>query len=219
MSIFQREGTFRDFVMDHPITSSIIIINTLFLLWTFVLGGFTATNLISQGAITTDLVLSGQYYRIITAAFLHGSIMHFLGNMIIGLSFLGSATERLVGKYKYIMIYITAILVSSLFVVYIEVLFPSPANVIRYTVGASGGIFGLLGALFYVTIYRTDLISSNDVRTIRTLVGLNVIFTFLVPGISIPGHVGGFVSGFLISFLLIKRPVFKIISEKNDTIH
>jgi len=211
MSMFRRGGTFGEYIKDHPVTFSLIVLNTLFLFRSILTGGFSPENSIKQGGITKDLFLDGQYYRIITAAFLHGSLMHYFSNMIIGLNFLGSGLERMLGKAKYLIIYFVAIVGSGLLVVYSEVLFPASAGVTIVSVGASGGIFGLLGALFYITIFRKDMLSIQDIQTVRILIVLNIIFTFLNPGISISGHVGGFISGFVISFLLIRRDVFKIL--------
>ena len=73
------------------------------------------------------------------------------------------------------------------------------------TIGASGAIFGALGSLLYISVYRQDLMSKPERQWIWQLIVINLIFTFLWGNISIPGHVGGLASGYLISYLFIPR--------------
>ncbi len=204
-SIFHRSGDWKTFYRNSPVTSIIIVINTLFLIFTLITGGFDPNNLIKIGAIfPPDIIEITDYWRIFTAAFLHGGIIHFLSNMIIGVLTLSSALERLIGSKKFSFIYFGSMIVSGVLVVF----FSEPSAV---TIGASGAIFGVLGALLYITFYRKDMMSPRDAQSIRSLIVINIIFTFLAPGISIWGHVGGILSGFLLSFLVIRRNIFKVL--------
>ena len=84
-SIFRRSGDWRTFLKNTPVTSGIIILNTFYLIAVLVTGGFSGQNLVNLGAIWPPYVTElGEYWRIITGGFMHGSILHFLGNMIIG---------------------------------------------------------------------------------------------------------------------------------------
>lgn len=198
MSIFTRNGTIEDFVKQRPVSAALIIINSLALIYTMISGGFDVYNLRKLGGIYPIWVLDrGEYYRIFTAAFLHGSVFHFLSNMIIGVSFMGSGLEKAIGSIKYFVVYFTAVIGSGLLVVFL-----SASNTL--TIGASGGVFGVLGALLYISLNRTDLISDQDKKTIWTFVAIQIFFTFMSnSNISIPGHVGGLVAGFIISFILL----------------
>jgi len=200
MSIFTRNGTIEDFVKQRPVSSALIILNSLALIYTMLSGGFDVYNLRDLGGIFPVWVIErGEYYRIFTAAFLHGSIIHFLSNMIIGVSFMGAALEKAIGSLKFFIIYFVAVIGSGILVVFL-----SEPNVI--TIGASGGVFGVLGALLYISINRTDLISEQDKKTIWTFVAIQIFFTFVNnSNISIPGHAGGLIAGFLISLLLLGR--------------
>jgi len=200
MSIFTRNGTIEDFVKQRPVSSALIILNSLALIYTMISGGFDVYNLRDLGGIFPVWVIErGEYYRIFTAAFLHGSIIHFLSNMIIGVSFMGAALEKAIGSLKFFIIYFVAVIGSGILVVFL-----SEPNVI--TIGASGGVFGVLGALLYISINRTDLISEQDKKTIWTFVAIQIFFTFVNnSNISIPGHAGGLIAGFLISLLLLGR--------------
>ncbi len=197
MSIFVRDGDLKDFFKHAPITSIILIIISVFLLATMMLGGFTISNLIRLGGLYPPLVLyEGEYYRLLTTMFLHGSIIHFFANAVIGLFVLSSALERLIGSKKFALIYFISGIGSSLLITYTS---------INVTIGASGAIYGALGSLLYITIYRRDLIDVRDIQSIRGLIFINIIFTFMIPGISIIGHIGGIVIGYLLSYLLISK--------------
>lgn len=203
-SIFQRSGDWKSFYKNAPVTSIILLINTAFLIVTLVTGGFNGNNLVDLGAIFPPYMTEiTDYWRIITAAFLHGSMLHFLSNMIIGVLTLSSALERLIGSKKFSFIYFGSMILSGLMVVLLG------DQVV--TIGASGAIFGVLGSLLYITLYRKDMMSPRDMQSIRSLIIINVIFTLLAPGISIWGHAGGLVSGLLLSFLIIKRNIFKVL--------
>ena len=108
-------------------------------------GGFDNYNLVSLGGILPSLVIAGDYWRILTAAFLHGSVIHFASNIIIGLLTLSSALERMIGSKKFSFIYFGSMLISGIAVVLL-----SETNVV--TIGASGAIFGALGSLLYITL-------------------------------------------------------------------
>ncbi len=197
MSLFVREGNLNDYYKKAPVTSIILIINLIMLIVVFFYGGFDTYTLLRLGALWSPLVIDdNEWWRIITSMFLHGSLFHFLGNAIIGLYVLSGALERLIGSKKFIFIYFLSGIGAGLLVT-----FTSEA----VTIGASGAIFGALGSLLYIGIYRKDLMTVQDFQSIKGLVLMNVIFTFLVANVSIAGHVGGIATGFLLSYLFIKR--------------
>lgn len=206
-SIFQRSGNWKDFLRNSPVTSAIILINTLFFIVTVVVQkgiNFSPTNLSMLGAIDGSLTSDpSELWRIFTAAFLHGDLMHYLSNMIIGVLTLSSALERILGSKKFTLVYFGSLILAGLAVVY----FSDPGDV---TIGASGAIFGVFGCLLWLSIYRKDLMSIRDAQSIRALIAINIIFTFLSPGISVPGHVGGIIAGFLLSFVIVRRNMFKV---------
>ena len=202
MSLFNRKGTLEDYFKTAPVTSIVLIINLLMLIVVSLFGGFNSYNLLRLGALYSPVVISNnEWWRLLTSMFLHGSFMHFLGNAIIGLYVLSGALERLVGSKKFALIYFISGIGAGLLVT-----FTSSA----LTIGASGAIFGALGSLLYIGIYRKDMMSVKDFQSIKGLVMFNIFFTFLTPGISIGGHIGGIVTGFLLSYLLIKnKPIEK----------
>ncbi len=203
-SIFRRSGDWRTFYKNTPVTSVIIILHTVYLVVILATGGFDTFNLFNLGAIYKSAVIDHQeWWRIVTAGFMHGGMLHFLGNMVIGLLTLSSALERMIGSKKFSFIYFGSLLLSGLALVFF-----GSANAV--TIGASGAIFGVLGSLLFITFYRRDMVSPQDIQSIRSLIFINILFTFLSGGISVSGHVGGIIVGFLLSFLVIRRNIFRV---------
>jgi membrane associated rhomboid family serine protease len=133
----------------------------------------------------------GEWYRLITAAFLHASLIHLLFNMLV-LWFIGAPVEQAIGRGRFLAIYIVSGLAGSAGAIIF-----SP-NVV--TVGASGAIFGILGAALVLEGQKNYVLGGQALG----LIAVNLIFTFAIPNISIGGHVGGLIGGAL-SMLAFSR--------------
>src|SRR5262245_50120642 len=140
-----------------------------------------------------DGVADGAYYRLITAAFLHASILHLLFNMY-ALALFGPMLEQALGYVRFIALYFTTAIASSVTVYWL-----SPVD--QPTLGASGAIFGLFGASFAVLMKR-----GQDITPLLMLLGLNLVITFAIPDISWQGHIGGLVCGLGLGALLAYSP-------------
>jgi membrane associated rhomboid family serine protease len=159
----------------------------------------------ASGWVYTELVLwpraiagGDQYYRLVTSAFLHGGIVHILFNMY-ALYVIGPSLERLLGRVRFGALYGLSALGGSV-LVYLLTPIDTP------TLGASGAVFGLFGAIFVVS-RRLNL----DVRWMIGLIALNVAFTFVGPllgtgAISWQGHLGGLVTGAVVAAGLVYAP-------------
>lgn len=153
----------------------------------------------TMGAINRFWVLDqGEYYRIISAGFLHGNLIHLFFNVIFGIGVLTTFLERILGSRKTAVIYFFSMILSGFLVVAVS-------DIDTWTLGASGAIYGVLGSLLYMILFRKDLVDARTRQTVKSLLIMNIIFTFIYPNISIMGHFGGLIGGFLISFLLIPR--------------
>ena len=143
------------------------------------------------GDLTDELYLygpavdAGEWWRIVTSGFLHAGLAHLAMNMFV-LWILGGLLEPALGRVRYLGVYVTSLLAGAAGVMLVDPRAP--------TVGASGAIFGLMGAA--VALQRSRGIDPWR-GGLGTLVLVNVAFTFLVPGISIGGHLGGLVGGAL----------------------
>ena len=128
-------------------------------------------------------VAEGEWWRLITGGFLHAGILHLGMNMLL-LWILGGMLEPVLGRLRFVALYVASLLAGSMGVMLIE---PTAA-----TVGASGAIFGLMGAA--VALQRSRGINPWQ-SGLGGLILINVLITFGVPGISVGGHPGGLVGG------------------------
>lgn len=135
-------------------------------------------------------VAEGQWYRIITSSFVHAGLIHLLFNMIV-LWWLGGALERYAGTLRFGTIYLASVIWGAAG----ALLFAPDA----LTVGASGGIYGLMAALLVLERQQGIALLGSSVGVFLLL---NLAITFIIPGISIGGHLGGLLGGFLAAVVL-----------------
>lgn len=160
------------------VTWAILAINVLVFAAQYLIGG----TITSELAMWPLGVAAGEQYRLLTAAVVHGGVFHILFNSW-ALYVVGPYLERAFGHVRYLALYLLSALGGSVLSLWVDPL-QQP------TVGASGAIFGLFGAVFVVG-RRLNM----DVRGIAVLIGINLVLTFVVPGISWTGHIGGLVTG------------------------
>lgn len=168
---------------------------------------FAVTALTAAGGITGNVdsrlfeqlelvplavAVDGEYWRLIGAAFLHIGLLHLVGNML-SLAIVGPALERLFGGWRFLSVYLVGALGGSVAVY----LFGSPYGAVA---GASGAIFGLFAATLIV-VRKLGL----DARFMVGAIGLNFVVSFR-PGISLLGHLGGFVAGGLAALAMVYAP-------------
>src|SRR5829696_5242096 len=157
-------------------------------------GGTTSSGLIDDGGLSAATIRDGEYWRLLTSGFLHGGLFHLLANML-ALYILGQMVEPALGRLRFALLYFVALLCGSF-----GALLLSPDSL---TVGASGAVFGLMGAAAVVARNRgINLMESG----LGIWIGLNLLITFTIPNISIGGHIGGLVGGVVAAFLLLELP-------------
>lgn len=138
----------------------------------------------------------GAWWQVVTSIFTHVWIVH-LGLNCLTLFFLGPPLESLLGRARFLATYGIAGLAGSL-----AVLLFTPVNTVSY--GASGALFGLMGALL-VLFWRRRL----DIRQLLLWLGLNIVMTFVQPNISWQAHLGGLFGGALVAVILAFVPATK----------
>ena len=186
---------------DEPgLTYLLIGINVLVFLGA-TLGGGSATggagvsgDLLTEGALSGPAVADGEYWRLLTSGFLHAGLFHLMFNML-SLWVLGSLLEPAVGRARFALIYFVSLLCGSFGALLLE-----PDGL---TVGASGAIFGLMAA---AAIYARNRGMSLMESGLGVWIGLNLLITFVVPNISIGGHIGGLIGGGLAALVLFDLP-------------
>ena len=137
-------------------------------------------------------ILNGEPYRLLTGMFLHGGVMHIFFNMIV-LWQVGSVLERTLGHGKYLALYLTSGLAGAL----ASAMF---LDLYTISVGASGAIFGLMGA--YAVIAQK--LRARDQQMV-VWIGINLVIGFLVPGIDWHAHIGGLIAGSIFASVVSLR--------------
>ncbi|VYU42831.1 rhomboid family intramembrane serine protease [Clostridium tertium] len=187
---------------EYKVTYSLIIINVLIYLVEVFLSrnilDIDIYTLVLMGAKFNVLIDHGEIYRLLTAAFLHGGIMHILFNMG-ALNIIGKEVEVIYGAKKYLIIYFLSAFGGNIFSYLM-----SPESI---SVGASGAIFGLLGAMIVFGLKERDKIGKRYARNIIETIAINVVIGLTISNIDNFAHLGGLIAGGLISFILSKRKI------------
>jgi membrane associated rhomboid family serine protease len=157
-------------------------------------GSLGTSRLFADGALRASDVANGDYWRLITAGFLHASVFHIFFNMF-ALWILGQMLEPAIGSVRFGLIYFVSLLAGSF-----GALVVTPDAL---TVGASGAIFGLMGAA--VVVLRNRGINPME-SGLGLWIGLNLLLTFTLSNISIGGHIGGLIGGTLAALVLFEGP-------------
>lgn len=171
------------------ITYLIMFICIVYYLLLYLVGdGPSSYTLLKMGANESILLKAGQLWRLVSYGFLHGSVMHIMCNMY-SLYVIGPQIESKFGKTRYIIIYLLSMIAGGLA--------SSIFNINTISVGASGAIFGLLGAFLYFGL-RFRLYFKESLRSsIIPVILLNLFIGFVIPGIDNYCHIGGLIAGFL----------------------
>ena len=170
-----------------------IIMGICFIMFLITGMGNDTGVLIKYGANLDVLVKNGEYYRLLTSMFLHSGLLHLFFNMY-ALYIIGPQVENFFGKTKYLIIYLLSGISGSL----LSVAF----NVNTVSVGASGAIFGLFGALLYFGYNYRGYLGNVIKSQILPVVIINLIFGFISTGVDVAGHIGGLIGGIIVSSVL-----------------
>ena len=196
------------------LTRVLLAANVLVFVWTSLQDATASTSrLVAFGAFYGPAVDAGQWWRVVTAAFLHDGLLHITFNML-ALWWIGRLVEQLFGSFKMALLYIISMLGSAWAIYHFDYL--------QVTIGASGAIFGLFGALAAAGI-RLGPVGRDLLRSTVWIVVINVVIGFTVPNISQAGHLGGLVAGFIVGFPLFvpprrRQPIYVQAQEGNDAV-
>ncbi|MCF8571655.1 rhomboid family intramembrane serine protease [Gordonia sp. HY002] len=150
-------------------------------------GGTDVRDLLSSSIYTNGVLVNGsgfdnQYWRLLTSGFLHQSVPHLALNMF-SLYIIGADLERVLGRGRYLAIYLVGLLGGSAAIMALQ---QEPT----LTAGASGAIYGLMGALFVILVKL-----KAPLTTVIVIIVINIVFSVTIPNVSILGHLGGLVFG------------------------
>lgn len=174
------------------ITYALILINVFIFLLMYLIGdGSTSIEtLLKFGASHTLLIQHGDYYRLITSMFLHIGVMHLIFNCY-ALYVIGPQIESFFGKTKYLIIYLVSGICGNL----LSMLFGTGVSA-----GASGAIFGLLGAIVYFGYHYRIYLDGVLKSQIIPLILMNLALGFMISGINSAAHIGGLIGGVLVAW-------------------
>lgn len=183
-------------------TTVIIVINVaVFLILSLFGDTEDAVFMFQHGAMYEPIVTQQhEFYRIFTSMFLHFGITHLLNNMVL-LGALGWNLELEIGKMRFLIIYLVSGIGGNLLSLY----FGISAETYAVSAGASGAIFGLMGALLYVVIANRGRLGRLSGRGMLFMVILSLYFGFTSSGVDNWAHIGGLITGFVMAVILYRR--------------
>ncbi len=169
---------------------------------------FTGRMVYNIGELSIERVMAGEWYRLITAIFLHGDIQHLLGNMIM-LFYVGDMLENELGHKKFAILYFVAGIagsLSSLAMQYVELMDKGKAVA---SIGASGALFGVMGAYLYVLFVNRKGGAKNSFIKVLFVVCYSLYGGMIATNVDNAAHVGGLIAGLILGIILYRRKMQK----------
>lgn len=154
--------------------------------------------MLEHGAMYVPYMMEGEeYYRLFTSMFMHFGFDHLTNNMVM-LGAIGWNLEYEIGKIKFLIIYLGSGLFGNILSAFGDIMTGEYA----VSAGASGAVFGIIGALLYVAIRNRGKIGTVTGRGLLLMIGLSLYYGLTNSGVDNLAHVGGLVSGFILGVLL-----------------
>ncbi len=186
----------------QPVNFIIVLMNVVVFLVLSVMGDTQdAVFMLNHGASWEPYILEyGEYYRLVTCIFLHFGIDHLFYNMLL-LIFLGDSLEQIVGKLRYLAIYLLGGVAGNIVSVWVS------AGTENYAVsaGASGAIFAVVGALLWIVIRNGGRLKGYSSQRLFLMAALTIVNGLTTTGVDNMAHIGGLVAGFLLGMLLYRK--------------
>lgn len=180
----------------EPATIVLIIINiAVFLMVEFTGLSQDTLHMLDWGAAYAPLIVeNGEFYRLFTSMFLHFGIEHLLNNMLV-LFVLGSRLERVIGKWRFLFIYLAGGLLGNI----ISLIADLSKNSYAVSAGASGAVFGVMGAMIFVVLRNKGHLEDLSIKQILIMAVFSLYFGFASTGVDNAAHLGGLISGFILA--------------------
>ena len=176
----------------------IIVLNVLVFLYTDLFAYSQNDAIVNAGALSWYAVLEqGQWYRLLTCMFLHSNLEHIFNNMLI-LGYVGSCLEEKIGSIRYGILYLASGILAGCASMGYNML--QNDNVV--SIGASGAIFGVIGAMLFVVLARRNEEDRYTVRQIAVMAVLSLYGGLTSQGVDNAAHFGGFIAGFILAWIL-----------------
>lgn len=160
--------------------------------------------MVRWGASSMPLILEGEWYRIITSMFLHFGFAHLVNNMLV-LLFMGDMVEEVVGHAKYLLIYLGSGIAGNLLSLYLN--YQTQETVV--SAGASGAIYGVIGAVFVILFKNRKIVRENILRRLLFVVIVTIYYGSQAAEIDNAAHLGGLIAGVFLAFLCMRTGFFR----------
>ena len=195
-------------IMKQPMKFLLMGANVFVFLFIYLRFGFVDANFYATyGGLYPPAVEAGEWWRLFTCGFLHANSYHLFNNMVM-LFAAGAYVEKALKTPKFTLLYFGSLLGASL------VSFFYGRNLLGFvSIGASGAVFGLIGALLFIVLRHKGRYERLSVRGMIFMLALSVYYGFASGGTDNAAHIGGAVTGFLLAFLLY-RPAKTVPSVK-----
>lgn len=204
-------GGYRIFTLFNSILVMINVILFLMINFTHWFGG--TQEIVMQGALSwRSIRFNKEYYRLITSIFMHADLSHLINNMLV-LLFVGDNLERAAGKVRYLFIYFGAGILAGISSIGYNMMM----NTRAVSIGASGAIFGVVGAMVYILIVNKGKLEDISTRQIALFALFSLYGGITNARVDNIAHIGGFIAGFLLALLLYRKPYKKKHSESRDS--
>ena len=196
---------FSDYHRRAPVTLALVALNIVFFLWTEVNGSSEdIQNMYRWGtmygpAITED----HEYWRLVTAAFLHFGISHIANNMFL-LLLMGDRLERALGHVKYLILYLVSAVGANLFSMVLDLRLDPETFYRTVSAGASGAVFGVIGGLLWAVVRNRGRLEDLSARQMMIFAGLSFYYGLTAAGVDSKAHFGGLVTGFVMCMFLYR---------------
>ena len=181
-----------------PINSTIVIANIIVFIICMMSGNF----LYDSGMLVAARIFGyGEYYRLVTAMFLHAGIQHIFGNMLI-LAYIGSVMERSIGHWQFGLLYFASGICGNI----VSIVYEQVMGYTWYSLGASGAVFGVMGAMLLFILYNRSNLKKGSTLVGRAafMVAYSLYVGFASPDTNNIAHIGGLLTGILIGLLILK---------------
>ena len=180
----------------------LIALNVLFFLYLEITGSSENVYFMyTKGAMSAPAVLEdGEYYRLLTAMFMHFGIRHIMNNMLV-LFVLGDNLERALGHVKYLIFYLLCGIGSN----WVSMMAHS-TDTMTVSAGASGAIFGVVGGLLYVVTANKGRLEDLSTRQLVIMIFFSLYLGYTSTGVDNTAHLSGLVIGIVLAMILYHRP-------------
>lgn len=196
--MFMRNESLKQYVKLYPVISIILIVNIMLFVAMEVTGSSSDNSTLLRFGALYNIHIPGapqpEPWRFVSAMFLHIGFMHFLMNSF-ALYIFAAPLERMLGAWRFAVLYLISGIIGSIASYLLH-----PDSYIG--AGASGAIYGLYAAYFYISVFFKEAFGKENTILIRTILIIGVIHSIAVPGVDLYAHAGGFAGGFLVTAFL-----------------